>query len=65
VRGQQRLQLPGRWRRTRLVCAIPQAKQRPFETSTDNAIPGIRKFVGDEEFPDTGSMSNDASEPKL
>lgn len=43
----------------------PEAEQRPFETCTDNEIPGIRKFVGDEEFPDTGSMSNDASEPKL
>jgi transcription factor C subunit 7 len=28
-------------------------------------FPTIRKFAGDEEFPDTGSMSNDASEPKL
>jgi hypothetical protein len=36
-----------------------------LESSTDRAIPGIRKFVGDEEFPDTGSMSNAASEPKL
>jgi hypothetical protein len=59
------LQLLDKWRRARLVCVVPEVEQRPFETCTDNVMPGIRKFVGDEEFPDTGSMSNDASEPKL
>ncbi|KAL7923861.1 RNA polymerase III transcription initiation factor complex component [Trichoderma austrokoningii] len=46
------------------VLSQTQSK-RLSETCADNAIPGIRKFAGDEEFPDTGSMSNDASEPKL
>lgn len=65
MRGQQRLQLLEWWRRTRLVRLVPKAKQKLFETCTDNVIPDIRKFAGDEEFPDTGSMSNDASESKL
>lgn len=44
---------------------VPRVKLKLFEIFTDNVIHGTRKFVGDEEFPDTGSMSNDASEPKL
>lgn len=38
-----------------------------FESYADGVIAGVRKFVGDEEFPDTGSMSQatSTSESKL